>query len=212
MRDRLPLIKVQPDTTPMVFQERLEELAGAAGFGDPRRTTDNAIGARMCILTICVERHGLHRGLIGQAIVSANAPHVQIEARARRWTPDPVTYEVYVQTAKEIFKPLLKQYNRQYHATCRLSIQSQNDLTPKLPPMARKIFDTFVRHANTSMLHPLDWERFYRFVRFCHARRVKLSYDDLVLLLIENRFSEKYAMSIAEVYKHCRGLLSYQYF
>lgn len=79
---------------------------------------------------------------------------------------------------------------------------------PELPPATCKLFVQFINCANRSVLHPLDWRRFYRFIRFCHSRRVKLSRDCLRDLLIRGHFSKQKAADLAEIYLHGRRLLS----
>ena len=79
---------------------------------------------------------------------------------------------------------------------------------PELPPATRRIFLQFVNCANRKVLHPLDWRRFYRFVRFCHAKRVKLTSHTLCRLLVRGHFAESKAEYLADVYERCRELLA----
>jgi len=78
----------------------------------------------------------------------------------------------------------------------------------ELPPATREIFVQFINCANRKALHPLDWHRFYRFVRFCHAKHVKLHSDLLRSLLIRGHFQEHKAAFLAEIYEHGRKLLA----
>lgn len=79
---------------------------------------------------------------------------------------------------------------------------------PELPPLARKYFLSFVNCANKSIPHPLDMNRFYKFVRFCHTRRVKLDQHELREYLLRGGFPERNAEDLSEVYYHGRKLLS----
>lgn len=78
---------------------------------------------------------------------------------------------------------------------------------PEMPPLTRKVFLRFVNLANKSIPHPLDMRRFYQFIRFCHARRVKLDKNQLCEFLIRAGFREDNAEHLANIYHHGRGLL-----
>jgi hypothetical protein len=71
---------------------------------------------------------------------------------------------------------------------------------PKLPPKASEALNRFVGRANKSLLHPLDWEMFYRFVSVCRATRVTLSEDDVYRLLTSEGFS--HAKEISLIFHH----------
>lgn len=78
----------------------------------------------------------------------------------------------------------------------------------ELPLLARTLFLSFVDLANTSLLHPLDMRRFYRFIRFCHARKVNLGEHELRAHLLQAKFSEEDADNLSSIYYHGRNLLS----
>lgn len=84
----------------------------------------------------------------------------------------------------------------------------ETDQFPELPPVARKHFAQFINCANRSSMHPLDWKRFYRFVRFCHAKRVRLESGSLRILLVRGHFSETKAAHLANIYEHGRAMLA----
>ncbi|WP_337287888.1 hypothetical protein [Candidatus Methylomirabilis sp.] len=143
-----------------------------------------------------------HSGLGGQLIVRPDAKNgtVEVEIRAERWSPnDPPSYETYCTAAKELIAPLLSSYNRQSHTRHRMTIFTKERLEPKLQPQSAKLFKRFTVLANTSSLHPLDWRRFYEFVRDSRSR---LCEEDLARLLIKDGFPEQYAWHIAEIYGH----------
>lgn len=57
-------------------------------------------------------------------------------------------------------------------------------------------------------LHSNDWNRFYRFIRVCHGRRIQLSEADVTWLLRQAGFDAGYAHRIGIVYYHGRRLLA----
>lgn len=79
-----------------------------------------------------------------------------------------------------------------------------------LPPVATEVFQRFAVCANTRVLHPLDWERFYDFVRHCAAYNVGVSVAGVRRLLVCVGFEGRYADSMAEVFEHSRRLLTYR--
>lgn len=76
-----------------------------------------------------------------------------------------------------------------------------------LSPGAQKVFVRFLNLANRSSLHPLDWRRFYGFVRYAHAHRARMNSTNLSLLLQQHGFSAAKAESLAFVYGHGRKVL-----
>ena len=87
------------------------------------------------------------------------------------------------------------------------SIAKEEEFT-ELPPVTRRLFVQFVNCANRRALHPLDWRRFYAFVRFCHARRIRLHDSQLKHLLIRAEFPPLVADRLVLIYAHGRELLS----
>ena len=209
MEDILPDIWVKSDTDPAIFLDRIQLIAEESERYKIDRITDlgNLIeGYQRVDLypTFASEHQRLTLQFISDADSGAN---VRVEVRAHRWNPDPPTYEAYVQTAEQLVRPLLQEYNRQFKSRRRLSIQSKTAVEPRLPPSVSPLFETFVQCANTQMLHPNDWDRFYQFVKACHKRNVRLNETDLARLLNREGFDEDYARRIASVYDHGRGIL-----
>lgn len=134
---------------------------------------------------------------------------VDVEIRAIKWTPDPPIYEIYVDEARKILNPILKAYNKEYKSKLRLFIQSKNAIEKsfRLPFTIEKIFKTFTGFANKSCLHPLDWERFYKFIRACHYHRWKKP-DVLEQLLRNEGFTEEYARELTMIFDHSYEVLS----
>jgi len=62
-----------------------------------------------------------------------------------------------------------------------------------------RLFERFSVLANTRSLHPLDWERFYLFVR--NSRR-EAPEGIIRLLLIKGGFSLEKAQMLSELYHH----------
>jgi hypothetical protein len=77
-----------------------------------------------------------------------------------------------------------------------------------LPRQAQTAFIRFMRLANKVFLHPLDWDRFYEFVRVCHDHHVQFFEDDVTRLLLATGFSTVQARRIAQVYQHRRAVLA----
>jgi hypothetical protein len=212
MDDRLPDISIKMDTSPDEFLNRLKKIALKTRNFEIKSEKDIEYLIGQSILGLKPKEESIHRGLFGQIIVTESSERASIELRALRWNPDPPTYDIYVKTAKDIFEPLLREYNKQYKTNRYLNIQSKKDTEPKLPHHANKIFNRFVRcanlwGANIRNLHPRDWQRFYDFVKHCFARRVKITEDDVERLLIASGFSDNYASHIANIFHHGINLL-----
>lgn len=77
----------------------------------------------------------------------------------------------------------------------------------KLPPVADYWFGQFVSGSGRPISHPLDWKRFYSFVRVCHTYRVNLDRGTLVGLLVSQGFDEGEAERLGAIYSHGRELL-----
>lgn len=208
MEDILPDISVRTDCTPARFLRRMELIARRDDTIVEVRRDRNVAGSRLNIVAVKpVDQRG-HRNLIVQLIAQRDrAGRIAVETRAATWHPDPPSYDAYVTAATAVMNPLLSKYNSRYNSRRRLRIQSKTATEPALPPGATKYFERFCALANTFVLHPLDWQRFYRFVRFCHLRRVRIAGPDVERLLVKNGFSADYAARISQVFDHGRALL-----
>jgi hypothetical protein len=83
-----------------------------------------------------------------------------------------------------------------------------------LPKFARKKFESFLSNPSiwkqeVTFLHPLDWQKFYSFVRHCHRYKVKVSAAEIKCLLREANFQEDFAEYVAEVFSHGMALLKH---
>lgn len=205
----LPSISIKVDIKPREFLDRLEQIAKRSDFVRVERII-NVTGyegwesLNLEPLILCP-----HKKLCGAIIVNPDSgSRVFIEMIAKQWQPDPPTYGIYVEAARLLFTPLIKAYNREYNALCRLCIQRESIKVPVLPPETAKRVTSFIVCANKSALHPNDYKRFYQFIFFCHARHVKLSESYLKHLLVEGGFSVEKAEHLADIYYHGREILA----
>ncbi len=79
-----------------------------------------------------------------------------------------------------------------------------------LPPVAAELWDLFARNANWSMLHQLDWERFFRFVVWTHRHCPRVHEGDIRALLDARGLSREHgvARDLPSEYTLCRGVLN----
>ena len=208
MKDRLPRMSVKIDTTPDEFMRRIETIALQIGefvVEAERDPTDTDKLAALNLKPILVTHH---RVLMGRMVSDpASRTRVYLEVRALRWSPDPPTYQVYVEAARGIFKPLLHQYNQKFQSGRKLQIQSREATEPHLPVMAREIFEEFMDRASKSALRNTDWQRFYAFTWHCTAHNVHINRDDVHRLLVSGGFSVEHAADLADIFEHGRKLL-----
>jgi hypothetical protein len=87
------------------------------------------------------------------------------------------------------------------------TLNKGEDDFPLLAPSLRRAFVVFVNCANEKSPHPKDMRRFYEFVRLCHARRSKLTEDQLRDYLVQAHFPRDIAERLTCVYYHGRALL-----
>ncbi len=207
MKDRLPLMSIRIDTTPDEFLRRIEALARQIGEFIVQSERDLANGGKAAVLHLKPILVTQHRELTGRiSIIPASPDRVAVKVHAARWQPDPPTYRAYAAAAREIFKPLLRQYNRKFHTSRKLQIQSQTATEPHLPVIARQVFDRFVDRASKSALRNRDWQRFYHFIWHCAAHNVRLNRDDLHRLLVSAGFTIEHAANLADIFEHGRAL------
>jgi hypothetical protein len=213
VEDRLPDIRIKADIPPPEFVRRMSTLAAQNKMYSTEYREEVFEFNGLSYLSLSLQKQSPHVELKGLLVSSPGPPaHVDIEVSATRWNPDPPTYEAYVQAARAIFDPLLRDYNRQHGARVRMCIQSRAQLEPKLPAGAQKLFTSFAGCANKGSLHPLDWQRFYEFIRHCYRcslnrRSRRITEDDVQRLLVAAGFTEGYAKYIADVFQHGMQLL-----
>jgi hypothetical protein len=136
----------------------------------------------------------------GQLIAYKDSKNrIAVEMRASTWNPDPPSRGTYCEAARTIIGPILKKYNRTYSTRHRFRIEKAPGHFVKISMKTGEMLNRFAVLANKSSLHPLDWKRFYEFVR---KSRQELPNDQLSSLLAEKGFSGSYAEHLAEIYEH----------
>ena len=203
MNDLLPSASISVRNSPQDFMNQMADIAEQSKNFKVERRFDYELMLNLDIVDFFPQFHVPHQEFLGQLIyIPKYKQKVAVEVRANRWAADQLTYDVYVSALHTIFNSLLRQYNKTFQQRYRLSVKSKEDLEPTLPPNANSAFTAFARLANRGSLHPLDWDRFYRFVYVCHATHVNPSQDNLVRLLVKERFDEEYAERIASIFGH----------
>lgn len=134
---------------------------------------------------------------------------LRLELAAHRWNPDPCTYDAYVAAAHRLFQPILDIYNRKFGTRHRMRIQTREQLLPRMTPMAQKAFDHSALTANKSALHPLDWEKFYRFVTVCRRTNLVLDESEIRWFCRRAGFSPDQSSALATAYSHCSDFYSW---
>lgn len=206
MEDLVPSVKLKADVDPREFLARIEAIAGEQGRYEIYRDNAPEVEGGWELLGLRVKGKATHKGLSGQLVATPiGNPTLLVKVLAAQWSPD-LSYQTYVAAVHEVFDPLVQEYNRRFRARRRLSIPTRESLEPTLPPKAGEAFHTFVALANKSALHPLDWRRFYQFVRVCHNGRARATASDIKRLLVKAGFDESYAEEIANVYEHGRNM------
>lgn len=196
----LPSIDIAVPGAPRPFLERIAKIAEASGSFKIERHYDALGTLGFDVLNLRYLKPSPHTKVGGQLIARSEIKgRIVVEMRAQAWCPDPLTYDSYCSAARSVIGPLLIAYNREVGTKHRLRIQNPRQLEAKLPPRSAQLFKTFAVLANTSSLHPLDWQRFYDFVR---ASRNQLYEEELSRLLVKEGFSRSYADRIAEIYSH----------
>ena len=215
MKDRLPAISIKLDASPEEFLRRMETLVRELGEvlasreerpeGPPEPVPIPRDAVPLLLRPLLLSQH---RELTGRLTPTPGpVPRIAVEVRAVRWNPEPPTYAVYVAAARELFTPLLRQYNRKYHARLRLRIASPAATGPRLPLLALQLFNAFADPANKSALRHRDWQRFYAFIAHVTGHNVHVTRDDIHRLLVAAGFSVEHAADLADIFEHGRRLL-----
>ena len=206
MRDLLPDASIGISIPAIEFFDQMAVVATEAGLLHPDKHYQADSVFKMDLLNLYSVAATKHEGLLGQLICNPDyGNRIRVEVRAHRRSGDPEpTYELYVEALEFIFRELLRAYNEKHGSRYRLAIEAKDACEPALSPRAQKAFDYFVGLANKGGLHPLDWERFYRFARVCHIFHVKTNEEDVLRFLVHAGFSEQYARELATVFGHLR--------
>lgn len=197
MPEILPDIDFKITVAPRLFLERMQPIAKQHYITELH--LDCAGITYFDILNLRCKHDMLHKGLGCQLIAQPdNYDRIQIEIRAEKWLPDPPTRNCYTSAAREILKVPLKEYNASHDTYYRLRV-SKGKLQPQPTKTTLTLFRKFALLANHNSLHPLDWGRFYDFVKFSRQR---LSSEKLQSLLSAEGFSQSKIKKLSELYEH----------
>lgn len=200
MSDWLPDIDIAIVGEPRVFLDGMADIGETSGrFLVERR--HGALGAvGLDAVNFRQKEDGVHRTLGFQLLAHPGQPgRVAIEVRAQRWSPDPPSPAVYRDAARVLVGPLLNSFNRSHSTRYRLRIERRDTGRCMMTRRSQILFDRFALLANTSSLHPRDWERFYELVR---EGRQQIPETELRGLLRVRGFSKAKAEDLAELYGH----------
>lgn len=200
MTETLPDIDIAVSVLPSQFLERMASLGEQSDL-------------------FCVERHSISLGKRQTDIVNFRScvpsPHegdgfqliarddrpgcVAVEMRAKHWSPDPPTKDVYVEAARNLAGHLLKQYNRSQGTRHRLRIAPCTGPSFRMTERTATLLSRFTALANVRALHFYDWQRFYALIR---QGRQELPGHVFCRLLVEAGFAADRASQLAEIYAH----------
>jgi hypothetical protein len=196
----LPGIEIPIDSDPVEFLDGMVRLGEASGCFDAERV-HNALGvAGYEAATFDPQEECIHRGLRFALLFDPEKPKaIRVELVAERWSRDPATYDAYLAAARSLVAPVLAEWGKAHSKRYRLRIERHKKEGPKLTERTLELVERFALLANTSSLHPLDWNRFYLLV---HHGRQKIPEHELRARLIDKGFSEQKADRLAELYGH----------
>lgn len=115
-------------------------------------------------------------------------------------------YNAVLEAFREISDPIAKRLDLRVQVT-----PDHKDISDVLTPKPLKALQSFSHAANrsTGLSHPLDRERWLKFLVLAHAERTKLDTDFLSRWLIEEqRWPEGQAMKLAIEYEFALDLLA----
>jgi hypothetical protein len=109
--------------------------------------------------------------------------------------------------AFSLFRPLVRRAASAIGVECRLRYPHDQVARP-ISPETLKRLKAFCVTANTSCMHPLDWERFSRFIHFCHQRRPSMSSGQFRSELQMSGFPGELSKKLSDYYAFGRSLLA----
>ena len=89
----------------------------------------------------------------------------------------------------------------------RVPPRSVENLEVPSDPVEFALFGYVRRRHGDDASHPLDWNRFYRFVVLAHVRRKGWDAHDVKARMVRYGLPKVKATEMAEVYWHCRCAL-----
>lgn len=200
MADSLPAIDIKVSVEPTLFLARVRAIGEDSARFRIEHVDDRAGGTRLEVLNFRLIGESLHEDHGFQLIArEEKAGRIQVEMRARRWTPDPPTRAVYEQSARDLFQPLLRAYNRSFGTRHRLRIDAREEKPFRMSRIAQTLLSRFTTLANIRSLHPYDWQRFYLLVR---EARQEIPGPILRARLEEAGFRPDKASELAQLYTH----------
>ena len=120
----LPTIDIAVRELPRQFLERMAKIAESSGSFTVERCYDVLGMLGFHVLNLRYLRETEHEEFGGQLIAREESKkRIAVEMRAKRWTPDPPTYDCYSSSARSTIGPLLAGYNREHRTRYRLRIQ-----------------------------------------------------------------------------------------
>lgn len=196
----LPDIEIAITGPVDTFLDEIAELGRASGRFDVERVHDGAGIRGYHAVNFRLRENGIHQDLGLQLLSPPHRPNpIRVEARARRWSPDPVTHDVYVEATRSLLKPLLTAWNKIHATRYRLKIERFEQDRRRPTERTQELVERFALLANTSSLHPLDWNRFYLLVR---EGRQEIPEHELRAMLKQRGFTAEKAGYLAELYGH----------
>lgn len=200
MSNWLPEIKIAITDPVEVFLDGMAELGRASGRFDVERIHDVAGVKGYHAVNFRLREDSVHKDLGLQLLSPPDRPNpIRVETRTTRWSPDPATHDVYVEVTRSFLGPLLTAWNKAQSTRYYLKIKRFERDQLKPTERTQERFDCFAALANTSSLHPLDWNRFYLFVHEC---RQEIPEQQLRAMLKREGFSGEKAEYLAELYGH----------
>lgn len=131
---------------------------------------------------------------------------ISIECSAERWHQHPPDREMYIEAIRSMIRPILRRYNQRHGTKYRIRVEKFRAASQLLTKNTRMHLENFTNASNKSALHPLDWNRFYKFTSKC---RQYVPENVLTQALIEKGFAVDSAQHIAEIYTHLRAFKSW---
>lgn len=201
MADVLPAIDIKISVAASLFLERMAALGEQTGRFAIEHVDDRLGGTKLEVVNFRFVGESPHEEHGFQLIARDEmCDRIQVEMRARRWSPDPPTEQVYSKSASDLIKPLLTRYNREFGTRHRLRIGGRRAAKPfRMSAKSETLLKRFTILANTSALHPLDWGRFYELVR---AGRQRIPGHVMRDRLVVAGFTQEKADHLAKVYHH----------
>jgi hypothetical protein len=139
-REVLPDIDIAAGGDPLLFIARMVSLAESKTQMTVELHQDSfgKEGLHFANFFLLVISENLRSG--GQLIVRSGEARVQVEMRSASWESGHPTRDEYIAFCKEIFGPLLRDYNRVFGTHHRMRIARPRSGC-QLPPQSKHLFD-----------------------------------------------------------------------